>query len=357
MDLAGQALAVSTVEVATSTIEDAVAVDAAALVFEARYAPDTALLRKIECLGDVEVTVRWPVLAVDVGGTKTAAALVHPDGTIDNLCLARTQPGGDTAESIAATVIGTARRACSGRPPEWIGVACAGPVDPVCGTVRPVNIRAWSAGYPLAAAFEQAFPRSATALVGDAAAAALGEYRFGAGRGAGSLLGIVVSTGVGGGLVFDGNVYQGPGGNAGHVGHLFAGGEFASVDCVCGARGCVEAVASGPSLQRWAQGRGRPGLSPEQLASAAREGDSVAEEAYRRAARALAYAVTQTSLICDLDVVTVGGGVAQAGDVLLEPFATHVAATPGLAYARRLKVRPTQLKGTAGLLGAALAVA
>lgn len=296
-----------------------------------------------------------PVLAVDVGGTKIAAARVHADGTLDHLCQAVTQPPGATARSIAQTVVRTARQACGGRRVSAVGVASAGPVDPVTGTVAPINIAAWAQGYPLLADLAEAFPDAGTVLVGDAAAAALGEYRFGAGRGARSMLGMVVSTGVGGGLVLDGRLYPGPQGNAGHVGHLPAGAEFATCLCSCGDTGCVEAAASGPALQEWAAANGRPGLTAEGLAAAARAGDPVAVQAFRRAALALARAVQQASLVCDLDVVVVGGGVAQAGEVLLEPLRTYLADLPGLGFARRPEVRATRLDGTAGLLGAALA--
>jgi len=281
------------------------------------------------------MTVRWPILAVDIGGTKTAAALVQPDGTIENLCLAPTQGEDSTAESIGRTVIDTTRRACSGYVPSHIGIACAGPIDPTRGTVRPVNIAAWALDYPLLRAFERAFPEATSSLVGDAGAAALGEYRFGVGRAVSCLLGIVVSTGVGGGLVLGGSLYQGPGGNAGHVGHMAAGSEFAAEACRCGATGCVEAVASGPALEAWAwaQAPDREKLSSGQLAAAARDGDPIATQAYHRAARALAHTIVQTSLVCELEVVVIGGGVAQAGDVLLDPLRACIEATPGLAFA------------------------
>jgi glucokinase len=307
--------------------------------------------------GAPAVSEGGPVLAVDIGGTKIAAGLVHPDGTVENLCRAVTQPPGATAQSIAQSVVRTVRQASAGRRVTAIGVASAGPLDPVTGIVAPINIAPWAGGYPLLAVLAEAFPAARTALVGDAAAAALGEYRFGAGRGARSMLGMVVSTGVGGGLVLDGRLYQGPLGNAGHVGHLPAGPEFASCGCRCGATGCVEASASGSALAAWAAANGRPGLTAESLATAARALDPVAVQAYRRAALALARAVQLTGLLCDLDVVVIGGGVAQAGEVLFEPLRAFLAGLPGLGFARRPAVHPTVLSGTAGLLGAALVAA
>jgi glucokinase len=93
------------------------------------------------------------------------------------------------------------------------------------------------------------------------------------------------------------------------------------------------------------------------LATAAQDGDPIATEAFHRAARALAHAIVQTSLVCELEVVVIGGGVAQAGSVLLDPLRACIEATPGLAFARRLRVYLTRLQGTAGLLGAAAAAA
>jgi glucokinase len=223
------------------------------------------------------------------------------------------------------------------------------------GAVKPVNIPAWTRGFPLVDAFQRAFPSATSTLLGDAAAAALGEYQFGAGRGASALLGIVVSTGVGGGLVLEGKLHQGRNGSAGHIGHMAAGAEFDACACVCGATGCVEAVASGPSMQAWAQAQGRKGLTTEQLATAALAGDPIATDAFHRAARALAYAIVESSLLVELDVVVIGGGVAQSGDTLLEPVRAYIKATEGLAFARQVEIRPTQLQGTAGLLGAAVA--
>lgn len=133
-----------------------------------------------------------------------------------------------------------------------VGVACAGPVDLPAGTVSPINIGSWR-GFPLRDRVAAAVPGVPVRLGGDGTCMALGEHWRGAGRGARFLLGMVVSTGVGGGLVLDGVPYHGRTGNAGHVGHVVVDPHGAV--CTCGGRGCVETVAAGPALVRWSAGR------------------------------------------------------------------------------------------------------
>ena len=166
---------------------------------------------------------------------------------------------------------------------------------------------------------------------------------------------MVVSTGVGGGLVLGGKVYAGPTGNAGHIGHMCV--DIEGVPCPCGGRGCVEAMASGPAMVLWAQ---RHGWSPSgrtadarALAGAARRGHPVAKQAFRRAGLALAAGVASAAALVDLDEVVVGGGVAAAGDLLFDPLREGVGELAGLAFVRRVRIRPSRLGREAGLLGAA----
>jgi glucokinase len=192
-------------------------------------------------------------------------------------------------------------------------------------------------------------------LGGDGVCMALGERRRGAGRDAAFLLGIVVSTGVGGGLVLDGAPYHGRSGNAGHVGHVVVDHEHGP-PCRCGGRGCVEAVASGPAMVRWALANGwaaRPGADAETLASAAAAGDPVAVRAFNRGAAALAAMIASVAAVCDLDLVVIGGGVANAGGLLFDPLRAALAGYAGLEFLSGLRVVPGALGGNAGLVGAA----
>ncbi|MDP9868543.1 MULTISPECIES: ROK family protein [Streptosporangium] len=295
-------------------------------------------------------------LAVDIGGTKIAAALVDPRGAVSHRWTRPTPRTDDpeevfrTVARLAARVVATAGDIARKAP---LGVGSAGPLDPRAGTVSPVNIPAWRA-FPLVDRLAESLDRPVV-LAGDGHCFALGEHFAGAGAGSRALLGVVVSTGVGGGLVLDGAPRFGPSGNSGHVGHMIVdpGGE----PCACGSRGCVETYASGPGMVRWARGQGWRAGEPEAdaavLAADAREGLPVATDAFDRAARALAGALLSTAAVVDLDLVVVGGGVARSGDVLFAPLRTWSERLAGLDFLRRVRLRPSALGGDAGLVGAA----
>jgi glucokinase len=189
------------------------------------------------------------------------------------------------------------------------------------------------------------------ALGGDAVCVALGEHWVGAGQGSDAMLGMVVSTGIGGGLVLDGRPFAGLTGNAGHVGHIVV--EPDGEPCTCGGRGCVETVASGPNLVRWARARGWVGEDARALAMSAHAGDPVAAEAFQRCGQAVGLTIAATAAVCDLDLAVIGGGVAQTGDLLFEPVRAALAKHARLSYLRGLRVEPAKLGTWAGLYGAA----
>jgi glucokinase len=165
------------------------------------------------------------------------------------------------------------------------------------------------------------------------------------------MLGVVVSTGIGGGLVLGGLPFTGPTGNAGHIGHIVVDPEGAP--CPCGATGCVETVASGPSMVRWAHRQGWPGRDARELAAAAATGNAVARSAFARGMDALARGIVTVAAICDLDQVVIGGGVAAAGEVLFTPLRQALTEHTHLPYVRRLRLAPAALGRDAGLVGAA----
>ncbi|BBX84380.1 ROK family protein [Mycolicibacterium aubagnense] len=292
-------------------------------------------------------------LALDIGGTKIAAALVDPDGVLVHREQLPT-PHADR-EQVWGTVdalIESALVVAGGRPLRGVGAGCAGPIDTVAGTVSPLNIAAWQQ-FPLVdrLAGRTGLP---VRLAGDVVCLAMGEHWRGAGRGSQFLLGMVVSTGIGGGLVQGGVPYLGRTGNAGHVGHVVV--EPDGPRCACGAQGCVEAVASGPHLARWAHEHGwdaPPDADAKALAEAARRGDPVAVQAFTRGAEAIAVAIASAAAVCDLDLVIVGGGVANAGEVLFGPLRAALPRYAGLSFLRGLRVVPAELGGDAGLVGAA----
>ncbi len=291
-------------------------------------------------------------LALDIGGTKIAVGLVDAEGALIHHAQLPT-PGGDAAGiwSVAETLLTGALAAAPGGV-GGVGIASAGPIDLPSGTVSPINITAWQR-FPIVDRVAAATGLPAR-LGGDGLCMALGERWRGAGRGAQFMLGMVVSTGIGGGLVLDGAPYDGRSGNAGHVGHVVVdpGGEL----CTCGGHGCVETVASGPHLARWAKANGwdaAPGADARELAEAARRGDPIALQAFGRGTTALAMAIASVAAVCDLDLVVIGGGVAKSGALLFDPLREALKTYAGLDFLRGLRVLPAELGGDAGLVGAA----
>jgi glucokinase len=294
-------------------------------------------------------------VALDVGGTKLAAAVVGDDGSV----LSRKQiptPARQGAGALEEAVLRVVTDAVgdAGRQPDAVGIGSAGPIDPDAGTVSPVNIPAWR-GYPIVEVLSRALPGRPVRLAGDGHCMALGEYWRGH-RASRALLGMVVSTGVGGGIVLDGEIQAGPTGNAGHIGHMVI--DPRGPACPCGGRGCVEMFASGPSILRWATDQGwcggTAGADTRALADCARAGDPVARDAFTRAADAIALAVLCAAALADLDDVVIGGGVAVgAHDLLFTRIRAEVRRLAGPAFIRRVRVDRSTLGGDAGLFGAA----
>jgi len=296
-------------------------------------------------------------LAVDIGGTKIAVGLVDSAGELVHTAVEPT-PKDQQAEHVWGVLdqmIADAARVANGGV-RAVGIGSAGPIDAAAGTVSPVNIVSWQ-GFPLRDRVAAVMPDVPVRLAGDAICMALGEHWRGAGRGARFMLGMVVSTGVGGGLVLDGKPYHGRTGNAGHVGHVVV--ELDGQPCPCGGHGCVETVASGPWMTRWALANGwagPPGADAVALADAAESGDPLAVRAFQRGATALAAMIASVGAVCDLDLVVIGGGVAKSGRTLFDPLEAALANYAGLSFIRGLRAVPAALGGDAGLIGAAALV-
>lgn len=297
-------------------------------------------------------------LCLDIGGTKIAAALVDSGGALVYTAI-RPTPATSAAADVWAVVeamITDAVRAAD-VPITGVGIASAGPIDLRTGSVSPINIASWDR-FPLRDKVAATVPGLPVVLGGDGLCMALGEHWVGAGRSAGRdtrfLLGMVVSTGVGGGLVLDGVPYAGRTGNAGHVGHVVV--ELDGSPCTCGGHGCVETVASGPWMVRWARENGwsaPPGAGASDLAAAAAAGNDLAQRAFHRSANALAAMIASVGAVCDLDLVVIGGGVAKSGPLLFDPLRAKLADYAGLDFLSGLRVVPGELGGEAGLIGAA----
>ena len=230
------------------------------------------------------------VLAVDIGGTKMAAAMVGPDGEI--FADSRGPTVGSDAEDLFATLtdLVDATLAEVSASPLVVGVGCGGPMSPGGATVSPLNIPQWR-GFPLRARLAERYGL-ATFVDNDAKALALGEGWMGAAKGSTDYLAMVVSTGVGGGIVLDGRLLDGATGNAGHIGHVIV--EPLGRACACGARGCLEAEVSGTAI-------------------AAMTGLPAAEaplEVRVRTGRLVGRAVASVANLLDLRLAVVAGSVA-----------------------------------------------
>ncbi|NUV54296.1 ROK family protein [Streptomyces coelicolor] len=299
------------------------------------------------------------VAALDIGGTKIAGALVDREGRI----LARAQrptparEDGDTVMAAVGAVIGDLAASPLWERAGAVGIGSAGPVDASAGTVSPVNVPGWR-DYPLVAQVRDAAGGLPVALIGDGVAITAAEHWQGAARGHDNALCMVVSTGVGGGLVLGGRLHPGPTGNAGHIGHISV--DLDGDPCPCGARGCVERIASGPNIARRALENGWcPGpdgdTSAAAVAAAARAGDPVAVASFERAARALAAGIAATATLVEIDIAVIGGGVGKAGEVLFTPLRKALTEFATLSFVRRLAVVPARTGTDAGLVGAAAA--
>ncbi|MFD1666508.1 ROK family protein [Streptomyces calvus] len=299
------------------------------------------------------------VAALDIGGTKIAGALVDRQGRILDRAQRPTpaQEDGDTVMGAVDAVLGALSASPLWQRVGAVGIGSAGPVDASAGTVSPVNVPGWR-DYPLVARVRAATGGLPVELIGDGVAITAAEHWQGAARGHDNALCMVVSTGVGGGLVLGGRLHPGPTGNAGHIGHI-------SVDldgdrCPCGTRGCVERIASGPNIARRALDNGwRPGpdgdTSAAAVAAAAGAGHPVAVASFERAARALAAGIAATATLVEIDIAVIGGGVGKAGEVLFAPLRRALTEYATLSFVRRLAVAPAQMGTDAGLVGAAAA--
>ncbi|MFD8965535.1 ROK family protein [Streptomyces sp. NPDC059568] len=299
------------------------------------------------------------VVSLDIGGTKIAGALVDGGGRI----LVRAQrptparEDGETVmravEEVLAEVLASPLRASA----RAVGIGSAGPVDASAGTVNPVNVVGLH-GFPLVERVALATGGLPVTLVGDGVAMTAAEHWQGAARGYDNALCMVVSTGVGGGLVLNGKVHAGPTGNAGHIGHI-------SVDldgdlCPCGSRGCVERIASGPNIARRAlEGGWEPGpdgdTSAAAVAAAARAGHPVAIASFDRAAQALAAGIAATATLVEIRIAVIGGGVANAGELLFAPLRRSLQDYATLSFVQHIKIAPALTGTDAGLVGAAAA--
>jgi glucokinase len=274
------------------------------------------------------------LLGIDIGGTKVAAAVATDDGSVRSFgripTLVEQGPDATIGRIVELARSVLAEAGVTVDDLAGVGVGCGGPLDPVAGVIHdPPGLAGWHA-IPLVARLEAAFGIPVH-LDNDANAAALGEHRFGAGRGCTDVLYVTVSTGVGGGAVLGGRLHQGANASAAEIGHT-------SVDihgrrCTCGRRGCLEAYASGTAIAARARegllsGRsssladvpGAPAaIRAEHVAFHAAAGDALAGEVWDEAIEVLGEGIANAINTFDPQVVVLGGGVTNAGEQLIGP--------------------------------------
>ncbi len=226
------------------------------------------------------------------------------------------------------------------------------------------NLPGWG-GMPLAERVQEIFGLP-VCVDNDANAAAWGEKQFGAGQGVAHLICITIGTGIGGGVILDGQLYHGATGVAGEIGHLTVNPD--GLPCNCGSFGCLEAYAAGPAIVVRAQKAVRTGAKtaliqmtdnrPEDItvpliARAASEGDPLAWQVMQETGRYLGAGLAGLVNVLNPERIVIGGGVAQAGDSLLKPIERTVRARAMPAATEALQIVPAQLGEDAGVIGAA----
>lgn len=294
------------------------------------------------------------VLAVDIGGTKTTAAVVtmYPRGPEILAQKTGPTPASSGPEAVIGNALGLSRQVCDEMPANIgavtaVGIASAGVIRPGSGHVTHATaaISRW-AGAELSQPFEQCFGVPVRVL-NDVHAHGLGEAAFGVGRGAHSMVLMAIGTGIGGCHVLRGEPVTGHRGAAGHIGHLPVA-EAAGLVCPCGRQGHLEALASGPGILDYARTLGLATSDGPALAAAARDGQTEAVTAYQVAGRATGRVIGAVLNVLDVEVVALTGGVAQVGSPWLE------ALTAGMAMEAMDVVADTPVRLAAGGVHAAL---
>jgi glucokinase len=280
-------------------------------------------------------------LAVAIGGTKMAAALIDRSGDLSHRAQVPTpttaSPGAGDEEVLWRTltdlVTGVVKEIGAGDRLAVCGVGCGGPMSPQGETVSPLNIAGWR-NFPLRARLEE-LSGLRTFVDNDAKALALAEGWIGAAAAQRNFIAMVVSTGIGGGIILDGRLLEGRLGNAGHIGHVVV--EPAGRRCPCGGRGCLEAEASGSAI---AAVTGRPAAEAD-AATIARTGTLVGR------------AVASVATLLDLPIAVIAGSVALGfGAPFFAAAQAEIDVRVGLDFARGTRVGPAGLGDAGPLVGA-----
>lgn len=308
------------------------------------------------------------VVGIDIGGTKLATVIADNTGKIINKIRQPTyaDKGPEYAiELLISMVYQTTKNAkLELKDVSAIGVSCGGPLDTKTGIVySPPNLPGWEA-YPLKERLENQFSIPVT-IENDANACALAEYRFGGGRGYDSVLYMTMSTGIGGGIVLNGEIYRGANDSAGEVGHqiLLPDGPL----CGCGKRGCLESLCSGPAIAKRAKDSIQKdshtailrlangdidSVKSEHVLEAARQGDRLAQKLIDETAYYMGWGIANLVNILNPDIVLLGTIAIAAGDLLLEPIRATVSSYAMERPVEAVTIMPAMLGESLGDLAA-----
>ncbi len=283
------------------------------------------------------------IAGVDLGGTQVRVAVARPDGAVVATARTRTAFLG-APELVVAWAAGQIQRLGGGGQVRSVAIGAPGPIDSRRGVlVNPPNLVGWK-NVPLAAMLSAAVG-CPVHLGNDADMAALGEFHQGAGRAVRTMAYVTWSTGVGGGLIVDGDLFSGAHGSAGEIGHMVLDPQ-GPLDA-CGQRGCVEVYCGGRALSR------QTGESAAELFQAAARGDHEAAAVVIRAATYMGWALVNLANLFDPEMIVLGGGVGAGAWAQVEPvLRATIRSSPFIKAARRPRLRRAQLGDRAGQAGA-----
>jgi glucokinase len=304
-------------------------------------------------------------IGVDIGGTKAAAGVVDDEGNL--LASVRRHTPSTDANEIEDTIADVVAELRKDHDVSAVGIGAAGFIDADSSVVLFAPNLAWR-NEPLR---DEVFKRIGLPVVveNDANAAAWGEVRFGAGRGERDAVMVTIGTGIGGGIILDGRLFRGEFGIAAEMGHMQVVPNGRR--CGCGQRGCWEQYGSGRALVREARdiaafhpdtaqallalGDGTAdGITGPHVTQAAKAGDAAAIEAFDHVGRWIGVGLANLALTLDPSTFLVGGGVSEAGDLLLEPIkSAFLSRLPGASYRPIADIRLAELGNDAGVIGAA----
>ncbi len=308
-------------------------------------------------------------IGIDVGGTNVKIALVDEKGSIlySNSVPTRAEMGYEYTVNNIKQAIRDLINETKATKIEGIGFDFPGQIDYKNGVVRLApNIPGW-VNIPIAKIIEDEF-KIPTRIDNDVHCAALGELKFGAGKDCENFICMTVGTGIGSGIVINGKLVRGASNAAGELGHIKLQMHDGPI-CGCGDYGCLEAFASGPSIVKMATEYIMSGkstkfremasggeITPFIVAEAAKQGDPVAKRIFTIMGEYIGFGLTSVVNLLNPEKIIIGGGVADAGDILLDPIKETIKKRAMVVAGSAVEVVPAQLGNTAGVIGASLLI-